>query len=103
MINLDIPWSDEGELRCYSDDDALAAAAIDALAAEGLTAEDAGPPWPSSDHFPFQTRGAAALWCTRQPYRRYHTDADIIDVIDMDAAAAVLRAHWTVLDAQLSL
>lgn len=103
VINLDIPWSDEGELRCGCDDDEVMAQAQEAFAAEGLSAEDAGAPWPASDHFPFQTRGAAALWCTRQPYRRYHTTEDIVDVIDMEQAAAVMRAHATLLQEALSL
>ena len=103
VINLDIPWSDEGALRCASDDEDVTAAALAAMAEEGLTAEDSGPPFPASDHFPFQTRGAKALWCSRQPYIRYHTDADIIDVIDMNDAASVLRAHAAVLEDVLSL
>ena len=103
VINLDIPWSDEGALRCGCDDDTVMAEALSAFEQEGLTAEDVGSPWPASDHLPFQTRGASALWCSRQPYRRYHTDADIIDVIDMEQAAAVLRAHAALASAALSL
>jgi hypothetical protein len=103
VINLDIPWSDEGALRCGCDDDEVMAQALEAFEDEGLTAEDVGAPWPASDHLPFQTRGAAAIWCTRQPYRRYHTEADIVDVIDMEQAAAAMRAHATILREALSL
>ncbi|MDG1480567.1 MAG: M28 family metallopeptidase [Myxococcota bacterium] len=103
VINLDIPWSDEGMLRCGCDNDGVMAEALAALEEEGLSAEDVGAPWPASDHLPFQTRGADALWCTRQPYRRYHTEADIIDIIDMEQAASVMRAHAAVLRAALTL
>lgn len=103
VVNLDIPWSDEGALRCGCDDDAVMAEALAAFEAEGLSAEDVGAPWPASDHLPFQTRGAAAIWCTRQPYRRYHTESDILDVIDMEQAAAVMRAHATILRSALTL
>jgi hypothetical protein len=103
VINLDIPWSDEGALRCGCDEDAVMAEILAAFEQEGLSAEDVGAPWPASDHLPFQTRGASALWCSRQPYRRYHTEADIIDVIDMEQSAAVLRAHAALATAALSL
>lgn len=103
VINLDIPWSDEGALRCGCDDDEIMAEILAAFEQEGLSAEDVGAPWPASDHLPFQTQGASALWCSRQPYRRYHTEADIIDVIDMEQSAAVLRAHAALATAALSL
>lgn len=97
VINLDIPWSHEGDYGCMASEEALAEAAVAANATEGLEAAAWGSPSPSSDHFVFQTRGVDALWCTRQPDRHYHTSGDTVDWLDMDEAAAALRATWAVL------
>lgn len=97
VINLDVPWASEGDLVCGATDPDWAEAAADAMAAEGLFATPADQPSPASDHFPFQARGADALWCARVPYREYHTDADTIDQINFSEAAGVLRAHATLL------
>lgn len=97
VINLDVPWASEGDLLCGATELDAAEAAADAMAAEGLFATPFLGPSPASDHFPFQVRGADALWCSRYPYREYHTDADTIDQINMTEAAAVLRAHWAIL------
>lgn len=97
VMNLDVPWASEGDLLCGATALEDAEAAADAMAAEGLFATPFLGPSPASDHFPFQVRGAEALWCSRYPYREYHTDADTLDQINMTEAAAVLRAHWAIL------
>jgi carboxypeptidase Q len=97
VITLDIPWSPEGTHRCAASDPAWAAQAAAAMEAEGLPAVALDGPSPASDHLPFQTREAAALWCSRQPYRGYHTFIDTLDRIDMDEAAASARAHGSLL------
>ena len=103
VITLDIPWSPEGDHRCAASDPDWATSAAVAMAAAGLPTEATDGPSPASDHLPFQTRGAEALWCSRQPYRGYHTAIDTLDRIDMDAAAASASVHWALLRALLGL
>jgi Iap family predicted aminopeptidase len=103
VINLDVPWASEGDPICGATDPGHAEAAADALLAEGIEATPRDGPAPASDHFPFQVLGADALWCTRVPYREYHTHADTLDQLNMTEAAAVLRAHWAILSDAVGL
>jgi len=93
LVNLDIPWSSEGRYFCQSDHQEWMDAAINSAASVGLTAADAGAPWPASDHFVFQPHGVPVVWCTRQPDRHYHTEADTLDWIDMDEAFVAFTAQ----------
>ncbi|MEL6347513.1 MAG: M28 family metallopeptidase [Myxococcota bacterium] len=97
VINLDIPWADEGTHLCASNDERWAEQAADIMDDAGLPAVPTTGLTPSSDHYPFQARGADALWCTRQPYRRYHTDQDTLDRINLSQAAWSLSGHWQLL------
>ena len=97
VIVLDIPWAAEGQLWASATHDDLRRGAIAAATAEGLTAADSGTPSPASDHTPFVIAGADAIWMQRWPDRHYHTTADTLDQLDMDEAAAAVRAHWRLL------
>jgi hypothetical protein len=103
VITLDVMWSGEGSYVAMGTDPGLVTEAIDAAAAAGLDAIDGGDPGPSSDHFPFVTRGARALWLGRWPDRHYHTVADTLDAIDFDAAEQALRTNYTLLAAHAGL
>lgn len=97
VLNLDIPWSSEGDYLVTSNSTADRALAMELARAEGLEPIDAGEPDPSSDHVPFVTRGVSATWLIRWPYRHYHTARDLPEKLDWDQAAAAARVNWGVL------
>lgn len=97
VLVLDVLWAGEGTYRASATDAALRSEAIDAAWAEGIEALDAGFPSFASDHAPFVTAGARAIWMQRWPDRHYHTVADTLDNLDLEDAAAALRAHWRLL------
>lgn len=99
VIVLDVVWSAEGDYLALATDDGLHAEAIDAAAAEGLDATDGGDPGLGSDHVPFVSRGASAVWLGRWPDRHYHTLRDTIDQLDFDEASAAVRTNWRILAA----
>ncbi len=103
VIVLDVMWAGEGTYRAAASTDALRLEAIEAAAAEGLVAEDGGTPSFSSDHVPFVTAGASAIWLQRWPDRHYHTVADTLDNLDLDEAAAAMRANWRLLASHAGL
>jgi Iap family predicted aminopeptidase len=99
VITLDVLWSAEGEFIVMATDPELLSTAMGAATAEGLTPVDGGDPGIASDHFPFVTRGADAVWCGRWPDRHYHTSRDLYDTLDFDDAARGMRSQWRVLQA----
>lgn len=103
VLNLDVLWGMEGRFYVQATDEDLRAALLDAAAAEGIDAVDAGPPGLASDHVPFVARGVPAIWCTRWPDRHYHTDSDDLEDIDIDEAFAAVRSQWRVLAAAVGV
>lgn len=95
-ITLDVLWSGEGPFWVGASRDEHRELAMQAAIDEGLEPSDGGQPGLGSDHFPFMGEGLDAIWCTRQPDRRYHTVNDTLDRIDMEQATAALRSQWTV-------
>lgn len=103
VLVLDVMWSGEGQYIALGSTPDLRAEAIGAATAEGLEAIEGGEPGIGSDHFPFVTRGAQAIWLGRWPDRHYHTVADTIDQLDFDEAAAALRTNWRLLASHAGL
>jgi Zn-dependent M28 family amino/carboxypeptidase len=97
VLVLDVMWSGEGQYIALGTDTALRQEAIAAAEREGLVAIEGGEPGLGSDHLPFVTRGASAVWLGRWPDRHYHTVADTLDQLDMEQASAALRTNWRLL------
>jgi hypothetical protein len=93
-ITLDVLWSGDGTFQCMGSTEARLDAAMAAHRDAGLDPTDGGDPGIASDHFPFVSRGAEAIWCGRWPDKHYHTQADLLEHIDMNQASKVVNAHW---------
>jgi hypothetical protein len=97
VLTLDVLWSGAGAFQVLATRPDWTDLALQAAADEGLDAVDGGQPSPSSDHLPFQARGAGVIWCGRWFDPHYHTSRDSMESLDMDQAAAAVRVEWRIL------
>ena len=102
-VTLDVLWSAEGDFICMGSTEERLQAAVEAHEAEGLAVVEGGDPGVASDHFPFVSRGAQAIWCGRWPDRHYHTTEDRLEYLDLGEATKVVQAHWNLLAREAGL
>jgi Zn-dependent M28 family amino/carboxypeptidase len=99
VLNLDIPWAQEGRYIVSTTDPSLQRLALQTATDLGLDPVDGGAPSPASDHLPFQMQGVPAAWHTRYPDRHYHTHEDTLEKLALEESIPALELNWTVLRA----